>query len=101
MLFRQIMRSHLHDLSFLLVSFTEYAFFSNAVIKSDAIWENYLRKDKERMDKDPVENFFFFLIGLLVGGCVAFVVLCCLQINRINALESEIRRLRSQYSGEY
>lgn len=49
----------------------------------------------------PMGKFFFFLIGLLVGGCVAFVVLCCLQINRINALESEIRRLRSQPSQEF
>lgn len=47
-----------------------------------------------------MSEFLFFLIGLLVGGCVAFVVLCCLQINRINALESEIRRLRSQHPKE-
>ena len=40
-------------------------------------------------------KFLFFLIGMSAGGCAAAILLCCLQINRINALESEIRRLRS------
>ena len=37
-----------------------------------------------------------FIIGLLLGGCIATVILCCLQINRIGDCESEIRRLREQ-----
>ena len=35
-----------------------------------------------------------FIIGLLLGGCIAVVILCCMQINRINEYVSEIRRLK-------
>lgn len=38
----------------------------------------------------------FFLPGMLFGGFAALVTLCCLQINRINKYEAEIRRLRHQ-----
>ena len=47
-----------------------------------------------------MSTFLFFLIGLILGGCVAFVVLCCLQINRINETEAEIRRLKAQLAKE-
>lgn len=43
-------------------------------------------------------ELLFFIIGLLLGGIAAFAVLCCLQINRINKYEAEIRRLRIQLS---
>ena len=33
------------------------------------------------------------IIGLLLGGCVSFCILGCMQINRINDYENEIRRL--------
>lgn len=36
------------------------------------------------------------IIGLLLGGCAATVILCCIQINRMNDKESEIRRLRKE-----
>ena len=36
------------------------------------------------------------LIGLLLGGCVSFCILGCMQINRINDYEDEIRRLRTK-----
>ena len=36
------------------------------------------------------------LIGLLLGGCVSFCILGCMQINRINEYEDEIRRLRAK-----
>lgn len=36
------------------------------------------------------------MIGLLLGGCVSFCILCCMQINRINDYEDEIRRLRAK-----
>ena len=36
------------------------------------------------------------LIGLLLGGCVSFCVLGCMQINRTNEYEDEIRRLRAK-----
>lgn len=38
----------------------------------------------------------WFLAGLLIGGCIGTVVLCCVQINRANHYEREIRQLRSQ-----
>ena len=36
------------------------------------------------------------IIGLLLGGCVSFCILGCMQINRINDYEDEIRRLPCQ-----
>ena len=36
------------------------------------------------------------MIGLLLGGCVSFCILGCMQINRINDDEDEIRRLRAK-----
>ena len=36
------------------------------------------------------------MIGLLLGGCVSFCILGCMQINRINDYESEIRRLKAR-----
>ena len=36
------------------------------------------------------------MIGLLLGGCVSFCILGCMQINRINDYEDELRRLRAK-----
>lgn len=36
----------------------------------------------------------FLLLGMIVGGCVATVLLCCLQLNRINDYEAKIRELK-------
>lgn len=36
------------------------------------------------------------MIGLLLGVCVSFCILGCMQINRINDYEDEIRRLRTK-----
>ena len=38
----------------------------------------------------------WFLAGLIIGGLVATFVLCCLQINRINDYEQEIKNLRHE-----
>ena len=40
------------------------------------------------------------IIGLLLGGCVSFCILGCMQINRINDYEDEIRRLRAKEKTE-
>lgn len=40
--------------------------------------------------------FICLLIGLLLGGCAAGTLLCCMQINRIERYEQEIRRLKEQ-----
>lgn len=41
-------------------------------------------------------SLLWFLAGLLIGGCIGTVVLCCVQINRANRYECEIRQLRNQ-----
>lgn len=43
---------------------------------------------------ETVRDVLFLLLGMILGGCVATVLLCCLQINRINGYEAEIRRLK-------
>ena len=36
------------------------------------------------------------IIGLVLGGSISFCILGCMQINRINDYEDEIRRLRTK-----
>lgn len=45
-------------------------------------------------------EFLWFLVGLFIGGIVATLVLCCLQINSINEYEAELRKLRSQLNNK-
>ncbi len=40
--------------------------------------------------------FLWFFIGLLLGGCITLVYMCCLQLSRINDCEDEIRELRAK-----
>ena len=40
------------------------------------------------------------MIGLLLGGCISFCILGCMQINRINEYEAELRKLRSQLNNK-
>ena len=37
-----------------------------------------------------------FVIGLLLGGCSAGVILCCVQVNRVSKFQQEIHRLREK-----
>lgn len=37
-----------------------------------------------------------FVIGLLLGGCIAAVILCCAQANRITEYEQKIYRLKKK-----
>lgn len=37
-----------------------------------------------------------FIIGLLLGGCIAVSILCCMQINSVSRYEQEIRRLKEK-----
>ncbi len=41
-----------------------------------------------------------FIIGFLLGGCVAVAILCCMQINRISRYEQEIRRLKEKLNNK-
>lgn len=43
-----------------------------------------------------MSELVWLLVGLLIGGCVATAVLCCVQINRVSEYEHEIRRLRQK-----
>lgn len=43
-----------------------------------------------------MRELLFLLLGMLLGGAVATVLLCCLQINRLNDYEAELRRLREK-----
>lgn len=45
-------------------------------------------------------EFLWFFVGLFIGGIVATLVLCCLQINRINEYEAELRKLRAQQNNK-
>ena len=43
-----------------------------------------------------MSEFLWFLVGLFLGGIVTTLLLCCLQINRMNDYEAELRKLRSE-----
>lgn len=45
-------------------------------------------------------ELLWFLVGLFIGGIVATLALCCLQIRRINKYEAELRRLRAQLNNK-
>ncbi len=34
--------------------------------------------------------------GIQIGGCISTVILCCLQINRHNEYERELRKLKEK-----
>lgn len=35
-----------------------------------------------------MSEFIFFIVGLLLGGCIGVTTMCCLQINRLNNTDS-------------
>ena len=39
-------------------------------------------------------------IAFTLGGIFGVVLMCCLQINRINEYEAELRKLRSQLNNK-
>lgn len=41
-------------------------------------------------------KFVCFMAGLLLGGCLGVVMLCCLRINRDRSNEREIRWLHNE-----
>ncbi len=41
-------------------------------------------------------EILWFFTGLLLGGCIAAVTLCCMQVNRIGYYERTIRRLKEE-----
>lgn len=45
--------------------------------------------------------FICLIIGLLLGGCVSFCILACMQINRINYYENEIEKLNQKLNTKH
>lgn len=43
-----------------------------------------------------MNELLWLLVGLMIGGCISTAILCCLQVNRINHYEQEIRRLKNE-----
>lgn len=41
-------------------------------------------------------NVICFFSGVFLGACVGLVVMCTMQIRRINDYESEIRKLKAE-----
>lgn len=41
-------------------------------------------------------EFICLIIGFLLGACVSFCILACMQINRINHYEETIRKLKQK-----
>ena len=40
------------------------------------------------------------IVGFLLGGCISTVILCCVQINRINFYEQTIQSLLEKLNKE-
>ena len=48
-----------------------------------------------------MSEFLFFLIGLLLGGCLGIILLCGFQLNRVNDYEYKKRKNGSFTSNRY
>jgi hypothetical protein len=42
----------------------------------------------------------FLIIGILIGGCFGATTMCCFQLNRVNAYEAELHKLKKQLKEE-
>ena len=40
------------------------------------------------------------IIGLILGGCITTILLCCFQINRVNYYEQTIQSLKEKLNKE-
>lgn len=40
-------------------------------------------------------NILSFIIGFILGGIVMMVIMCLIQINRINSMEKELLKVRN------
>lgn len=47
-----------------------------------------------------MKELLFFVLGMVVGSLSSTVLLCCLQINRINEMERKYLKLKAQKSQE-
>lgn len=42
-----------------------------------------------------MKSLFFLLFGLITGGIIMLFIMCCLEINRINAYEKIIKSYKN------
>lgn len=40
-------------------------------------------------------NILSFIIGFILGGIIMMVIMCLIQINRINSMEKELLKIRN------
>ncbi len=40
-----------------------------------------------------MSELLFFVLGLMIGGLIGVVLMCVLQINRVNEMEQKIKML--------
>lgn len=41
-----------------------------------------------------MSELIFFIIGIVTGGMTMLILMCCLQVNKINELESKYESLK-------
>lgn len=47
-----------------------------------------------------MSELLFFVLGIIIGGLSANVIMCCLQVNKINDFEAEIKKLKQNCNEE-
>ena len=47
-----------------------------------------------------MNELIWLFVGLLLGGCIAAAILCCVLINRISRYEQELHRLRQKLNNK-
>lgn len=47
-----------------------------------------------------MSEFVFLIIGIIIGCCFGLSLMSCLQLNRVNDYEEEIRKLKKQLREE-
>lgn len=43
-----------------------------------------------------MSELLFFVLGLIIGGLTGIVIMCMLQVNRINDYENKIKNLENK-----
>ena len=46
-----------------------------------------------------MSELLFFVLGLMIGGLMGVVLMCMLQINKVNEMESKIKMLSKKNDG--
>ena len=54
----------------------------------------------KKKGKISMSELLFFVLGIIIGGLSATVIMCCLQVNKINDFEAEIKKLKQNCNEE-